>query len=537
MVFRSGYGYFNTFEALHRSKHNKMISLPPSLRKTFYLSAFTSLVFFLISAWTSTIYLHPDEHYQIVEFASYKMGITQLTQLPWEYEAHIRSAFQPTMCYVLFKTFNALHIYDHYDHLLILKILTALFSLFAIGIFCLANLNSIAEKFRKYYIVASFLFWYPYLYAVHFSSEAWSGDIILIGVSALLLFYQRNKPDRKNWIFAGIGVLMGLAFLCRYQTAIMTVGLIVWLASIRKENFRAIFSLLIGGALVLVFGILIDRWFYGAWVYTPWGYVDSAFIHKHSDFGGSPFYMYLLWMFITLSPPIGMLAIIAFVLLFFKQTKSIYTFILLPFILLHFFIAHKEFRFFFPIMNFVPIVLFLAGQRYLTDRPQAKGSRYKAIWKTLVTFNLLYLVIFVFLTARFSSDSKAFCQRMHDIALKHDLTIYAIQTNNNPFILPKASITTDMFPEYLRDRNMKSILLSSACQIDSIQTNDLIVFATNKYELETDSCMRLNAKRFSINCRTTTGILDKLPIKKYLGADISASLNMNTCLILDIAKK
>jgi hypothetical protein len=126
---------------------------------------------------------------------------------------------------------------------------------------------------------------------------------------------------------------------------------------------------------------------------------------------------------------------------------------------------------------------------------------------------------------------------MHVIALKHPLTIYYIETNNKPFIVPKATITSDMFPEYLRDKNIKNILLSSACQIDSLPTNDVVLFATNKYELETDSCMKLNAKRFSINCRTTTGLLDELPVKKIAGAAASESLDLNTCLMLNISKK
>jgi hypothetical protein len=126
---------------------------------------------------------------------------------------------------------------------------------------------------------------------------------------------------------------------------------------------------------------------------------------------------------------------------------------------------------------------------------------------------------------------------MHAIALKHPLTIYYIETNNNPFIVPKATIASDMFPEYLRDKNIKNILLSSACQIDSLPANDVVLFATNKYELETDSCLKLNAKRFSINCRTTTGLLDRLPVKKIAGAAASESLDLNTCLMLNVSKK
>lgn len=514
-----------------------MISLPTGLRKVYYLSALVSLVFFILAACTSTIYFHADEHYQIVEFASYKLGITQLHQLPWEFEAHIRSAFQPMLCFGLFKIFNVLHINDHFNHLLLLKLLTGLFSLFAIGIFCLANLPFIGEKYRPYYIMASFLFWYPYMFAVHFSSEAWSANFMLVAISVLLLFNKQNTNSKKMWLFAGIGILLGTAFLCRYQTAIMTVGLFVWLWLVKKENVTALFSLLCGGVLILIFGVLIDHWLYGEWVCTIWSYFDSAFIHKHSDFGSSPFYTYLIGLFVTLSPPIGFAAICALILLFFKQPKSIYTFVLLPFIALHFFIAHKEFRFLFPIMGFLPVVIFLAVDQFINQPPKLKLYTIKFGWRTIVLFNFLYLIVFVFFTARFSSDSKAFCQRMHTIALKHPLTIYYIETNNDPFIVPKATIANDMFPEYLRDKNMKHIMLKNACEIDSLPQNNTILFATNKYELETDTCLQKYRQRLSINCRTTTGLLDKLPIKQWFGTGVSESLDINTCLIMNVAKK
>lgn len=40
-------------------------------------------------------YLHPDEHFQTLELASYALGHTPADALPWEFEARIRPWFQP----------------------------------------------------------------------------------------------------------------------------------------------------------------------------------------------------------------------------------------------------------------------------------------------------------------------------------------------------------------------------------------------------------------------------------------------------------
>ena len=48
-----------------------------------------------VTAWFSVLFYFPDEHYQVLEFLSFKLGITRASDLPWEFSARIRPWFQP----------------------------------------------------------------------------------------------------------------------------------------------------------------------------------------------------------------------------------------------------------------------------------------------------------------------------------------------------------------------------------------------------------------------------------------------------------
>jgi len=57
-----------------------------ALRQSLLLLAAVTLV----TAWFSITFYFPDEHYQVLEFVSYKLGITRSSDLPWEFSARIR---------------------------------------------------------------------------------------------------------------------------------------------------------------------------------------------------------------------------------------------------------------------------------------------------------------------------------------------------------------------------------------------------------------------------------------------------------------
>ena len=57
-----------------------------------------------------------------------------------------------------------------------------------------------------------------------FSSEAWSAIFIIFTTTTLI----NSKLPNPRQIF-GIGLLLGTAFLFRYQSAFISIGLIAWL--------------------------------------------------------------------------------------------------------------------------------------------------------------------------------------------------------------------------------------------------------------------------------------------------------------------
>src|SRR5258706_7200698 len=60
----------------------------------------------LVTAWFSETFYFPDEHYQVLEFMAFKLGITQSAQLPWEFTARIRPWFQPLAYFLIAKPFT-----------------------------------------------------------------------------------------------------------------------------------------------------------------------------------------------------------------------------------------------------------------------------------------------------------------------------------------------------------------------------------------------------------------------------------------------
>src|SRR5207249_5709053 len=77
-------------------------------RKHFRWCLGASAFLFVIYAIFSTGDLHPDEYFQTVEFASSKLGITDATDLAWEYREKMRSWLQPAFYVVVGEAAEAL---------------------------------------------------------------------------------------------------------------------------------------------------------------------------------------------------------------------------------------------------------------------------------------------------------------------------------------------------------------------------------------------------------------------------------------------
>ncbi len=327
---------------------------------------------YTLTAINSKGYYHYDEHYQIIEFANLKLGLNQPGDLAWEYGARIRPAIQPAIALMIFKALNAAGVADAYSQALSLRLVTALLALTAIFFFIRASLTWIKAKYHYAYIVLSYFLWFLPFLNVRFSSETWSGLLFLLA-SAILAGYDRNK--RNTLLLPGF--LLGLSFLCRFQIAFLIIGLYAWLLIVLKLKPVRLIPITGAAAVAVVLGVAIDTWFYRRLVFTPWNYFRINIVEDvASAFGTSPWYYYAKWVF---NLPSGIFLLIALMIVLVKYPRQLVVWVTIPFIIAHSLIAHKEPRFLFPLINFVPLLLLLAWQQSASFLGHLKGRAWRFV--------------------------------------------------------------------------------------------------------------------------------------------------------------
>jgi Alg9-like mannosyltransferase family. len=127
----------------------------------------------LISAIFTIGYYHPDEHYQIIEFAEMKLGHISPMDLPWEYQAGIRPMLQPFICYLSFKFLSFFGITDPYQLSLFLRLLTAFYAAVVVSSFVKNTQYLINPGLLLIYKPLSYFIWFIPFLSTRFSSETW----------------------------------------------------------------------------------------------------------------------------------------------------------------------------------------------------------------------------------------------------------------------------------------------------------------------------------------------------------------------------
>ncbi len=190
----------------------------------------TALVVYIVVAWFSTGFYHGDEHYQLIEFAAYKMGNVSPDELAWEFDARVRPALQPFIAFIVIKLLQSISIADPYMQAFVLRLLTALLALFSIRFFTRTCNFMVNPRYHKAYLLLSYFLWFLPFVNVRFSSETWSGIMLL---NALSLVISINVRSSRMYL---IGGLLGLSFLFRYQNAFLALGLCLWLVFIEMKR-------------------------------------------------------------------------------------------------------------------------------------------------------------------------------------------------------------------------------------------------------------------------------------------------------------
>ena len=338
--------------------------------------------FLFLGAVFSVGFHHPDEHFQIIEFALEKLGRFSGSELPWEFKAEMRPALQPFLAMFCIKGCETLGMSDPFIMALFLRLISAGLAFYAMFRLCnvlLAEYLETNERFRKWFLFLSFLNWFWCYSAIRFSSENWSASFFVLGFALLI-------EKKQTWrSFLTIGLFWGLAIVFRLQLIAMVGGIMCWLVLFSKVKWTKIFVTGFGIVTGIGVGVLADRCFYGHWVITYFNYfIQNIVLHKAAGFGISPWYYYFIAFFNCAIPPFSLLMIIAVLAFLAKFWKHPVAWAVVPFILLHFGVGHKEVRFLFPIFAFFPFMV-VVGLGFLEVLLDKFGDGTWGQWhKTLV---------------------------------------------------------------------------------------------------------------------------------------------------------
>lgn len=358
----------------------------------------SAVIWYMVTAINSSGFYHPDEHYQVIEFARYKLGIAQAGDLAWEYKAAIRSAIQPAICFAVFKACYGIGLENPHMLSLLLRIITAILSLSAITFFVRRTLPQLSTAYHKIYILLSYFLWFLPFLNVRFSSETWSGIFLLPAVA--LIQSNRKINWQEYWLS---GVCMGLSFLFRFQAGIIVASLLLWLIFVRKINFRAMSVILAGILPVLAMGVLLDSWMYGKLECTAWNYFKVNLVDDvASDYGVMPWYQIIQYIVDAPIIPLGVFIIVSIVIMLISKPPSIFLWTITPLIVVHTCIPHKELRFLFPIVNFIPVVLIQGGSeitKWGRQFPQVRSALIYTMVLCFLFINLTGLVALGFKAA------------------------------------------------------------------------------------------------------------------------------------------
>ncbi len=381
----------------------------------------------LIAAWFSVGYYHPDEHYQVLEFCNYRLGLSPLADLPWEYAAHCRGALQPCIVLFIAKVLQWMGAYNPFTVALLLRLLMAVLTWYTISRLIKVLLPEFTtEKGRKLFVYASFLLWFvPYI-GVRFSAETIAADLFFIAITILL---QVKNESGKTLQLLLAGLLLGFALFFRLQIGFAFIGLAIWLLGVQRTRFSHLLLLVVGGTAAIAVSVLVDRWFYGLWVFTPYNYFNVNIIqHVAAKFGVDPWWYYFVLFFNMGIPPLSLVLLALFIWGIIKRPGHVLSLVCITFIVGHFLIGHKEMRFLFPAMSAFIFVASLGLDRFFQHVSQ--GGIYKWTLRVLIVMNIVLLVFKIFTPAEELMKYYGF---IYNYAQRQPTTIVAF--NQSPYKL------------------------------------------------------------------------------------------------------
>ena len=313
----------------------------------------SALIVYLICAVFNSGVLHPDEHFQILEFAKWKLGEGTPQAMAWEHVAKIRPTLQPVLAMEVIRLCRWIGLDNPFHQAMVIRIITAMVMLFSIHLFVKAAGHWVNPKYRNALLATTLFFWIVPMIGVHFSSEILSTVCLLLLLAGLL---NKEQPSLSDALWMGIVAALGFEF--RYQMAFAYIGILLWILVIGKYRWYVWCIVAMGFLGMLALCTALDFWFYGKLVFAPYNYYYMNIVmHVAAAFGVSPWYTYFLQLGVIPSLALGVPVLLSVCIGTFKHYKNPVVWAFWAFLLFHSAISHKELRFIFPLILLLPLFM------------------------------------------------------------------------------------------------------------------------------------------------------------------------------------
>jgi len=311
----------------------------------------------LIAAWYNGGFLNADEHYQIIEFAQYKLGRQAASSLAWEFAARMRPAFQPWIAAGAIRLADAIGVTSPFAIAFALRVVSTLLAMwvsFELSVRALRGVES--QMLKTVALSASFFFWLTPTVHGRFASENWGAALLVAGL-CLMLDAADCRPDRvaRSVLLATCaGLTWSVAFYCRFQIGASIAGAALWLLVIRRARVSLILMIAASFAVGCALNEVLDHWLYGVWTFVPYNYFAVNLVQgKAATFGTAPWWMILVYFAVVLIPPYSLIVIAVVAAGCWYARRALLVWTMVPFVVLHTLVGHKEARFLMPMLYFI----------------------------------------------------------------------------------------------------------------------------------------------------------------------------------------
>lgn len=360
----------------------------PGLARALRVHLAVTLAITCVTAWFSYADFHPDEYFQVIELTRSKLAPEEVPIFPWEHAQRLRPWLQPFFYWILGRIVGALGVRDLFDLAFVFRLMTGLANVGALALFLRTTLpwQETEEEQRLHLRVVTLTGFLPYLF-VRTSSE--TGSMAALTAAWALLLEGATDVGNGTWSVPALGrpvrllasgLLFGVAFEMRFQTAFLTLGVAAWLFSFgrspksARRSGRGLALLALGGALALVIGALVDRWGYGVWTFPPWTYFQVNILEgTAASFGTDPPFAYFWMLPANVFMPVVLALLALAIVAWLRCPRHPVTWASLPFFLVHNLVSHKEERFLFPLATLsTALVVMALGPSYVPSNPRPR---------------------------------------------------------------------------------------------------------------------------------------------------------------------